>query len=186
MHRTPTRASSPGGRRTSGLLALLVLAACSGPVDLDVPTGALLKTHAASYTLIERGGVMEVSIPFTFENVTDRDLYLENCPPLVPPVLERRYGDEWRVAWTPHTYVCTPRPILVPPGARHVDTLHVHAHPFGGERDPQFRDRAVTGTYRLQLPHVWTSWKYEQRPFGDELAPRLRVSTPFELIGPSS
>ena len=43
----------------------------------------------------------------------------------------------------------------------------------------------MTGTYRLRLTHVWTSWVHEQRPYGDELPERLRVSEPFRLVGPS-
>jgi hypothetical protein len=126
-----------------------------------------------------------VSIPFTFENLTGQELYLESCPPVLPPILERRYDDEWETAWTPLTYVCSPHPIVVAPHAVYADTLRVHAHPFGGGRRPQFRDQEVTGTYRLLLTNVWTSWTREQRPFGRELTARLRFSNAFQLRAPS-
>jgi hypothetical protein len=178
--------------RSSLWISLPVIAAllssCADPYGIDLDIGPLLRTDASSYTLTENNGVMEATIPFTYENRTERDLVLEKCRGLIPPILERRSGDEWTAGWVGNDYDCDPAPYTLVAGAVYTDTLHLWAHPFGSEREPQFLSASVTGTYRLQLSNVWLNWKKEwtSRPFGDQLPVELRVSDPFQLSKPPS
>jgi hypothetical protein len=128
-----------------------------------------------------------VSIPYAFENKTGGVFHLEHCPGtdgIIPPILERKTGDGWKTAWALPDYACVPSRIDLVPGQIYVDTLDVYAHPFGGEREPQFSAKDVSGTYRLQIRNVWKTWIYEQRPYGEAADARLRVSNDFQLRAP--
>ncbi len=180
------RASSSGRILPAAfvLLSLFPLAACSDPLDVDLGLGPLLETDKPTYTLTNTGSVIEVNIPFTYENRLQQTVFLERCSGILPPTLERKIGDEWRTAWEPNEYCRSESALALRPGVRWVDTLHLYAHPFGGERKPQFQTSNVAGIHRLQWSHVLRSFNPKQKPFGDPVPERLRISNEFQLNGP--
>src|SRR5689334_18318840 len=100
----PVKDARKGPSGGSMALPLLLLLAACGPDPLDVylKDGPFLRSAATSYALTERAGLLEVSIPYAFENKTGGVLYLEHCPGtigILPPILERKKGDDWETAW---------------------------------------------------------------------------------------
>jgi hypothetical protein len=171
-------------KRRFCLIAVLLASCSSDPLDVDVGGGPLIQTNASTYVLTRREGLLEVSIPVRFENRLTQTIYLRRCPDILPPVLERKYGDEWRTAWTAPVYCVSDHPFPLAPGAVHVDTIHVYAHPFGDVREPQFQSADVTGIHRLQWNHALRSYDTDRNPPGEQLPLRHRISNEFQLQGP--
>jgi hypothetical protein len=166
------------------LLIVLALAACSDPTDVEGDGDRLMRTSALTYSLANRGEMVGVDIPFTFDNRTGADVYLTSCTGDVPPFLERKDGQKWRTAWTPPDYGCSSSgPVRISPGQVRADTLHVFAYAFGGEREPQFNDLNVAGTYRLRWDQALSSYDFTKVPPGEPIALGLRVSNEFQLEG---
>jgi hypothetical protein len=168
----------------SRLAALaLVLASCADPAAVD-PLVPLFVTDATSYQITERANLFEVRIPFSFENKLDQPIYLERCGGVFPPVLERKVGDGWRQQWIASDTCVSALPYVLAPGATYVDTAYIWAHPFGGEREPQFTSQTLTGVHRLQWPSALESYEYHTHPPGPPIPLRYRTSNEFQLQGP--
>ena len=172
--------------RRGGLAVLaVILVACStDPLDVDVGDGPLIRTDASSYVLTQRDGLLEVLIPVTFENRLPQPIYLQSCSRPIPPILERKVGDEWRVAWSERVLCSSVVPLYLEPGEVYEDTIHIYAHPFGDERTPQFATADVSGTHRLQWRTALRSFDSRSRPPGEPVPLRHRVSNEFQLQGP--
>ena len=166
-------------------LIALLLVSCSDPLDVDFGPGPLIHTDASTYIITKQEGLLEVGIPFTFENRLPENIYLQRCSTVVlPPILERKVGDEWRTAWSAPHYCASDRPFVLAPGALYVDTVRIYAHPFGDEREPQFQSSDVTGIHRLQWSRALTSYDSKGKPAGEQLPLRHRISNEFQLQGP--
>jgi hypothetical protein len=163
------------------LVALLLVACADDPLDVEFGDGPPIRTDATSYVVTQRDDVFEVKIAFTFENRLPQPIYLERCAGvLLPPLLERKVGDGWRTEWSAPDY-CASFAFTLAPGGRYQDTLRIHAHPFGGDRKPQFTSSDVTGTHRLQWDHALRSFDADSKPPGERVPLRHRISNEFEL-----
>jgi hypothetical protein len=165
-------------------LIAVLLVSCSDPLDVDVGSDPLIQTNASTYTITKRDNLLEVSIPYRFENRLSQTIYLQSCLGTLAPVLERKFGDEWRTEWSQGDHCANDSPFLLAPGAVYVDTFRIHAHPFGDEREPQFRSRDVTGIHRIQWSRALRSWDDRSSPRGEQVPLRHRVSNEFQLQGP--
>ena len=86
--------------RRAGLpLIALVLVSCSDPLDVDFGSGPLIQTDASTYTIIDSGTLLEVSIPVRLENRLPQAIYLQRCSGVALPILERKAGDDPEVDW---------------------------------------------------------------------------------------
>jgi hypothetical protein len=181
---SPIASSSRDGRFYL-ILVGVVLASCSDPLDVDFGPGPLFQTDASTYVVSQRDNVLEVSIPFRFENRLPQAIYLQKCPGALPPILERKVGDTWSTEWI-ESDLCTGNAVLViAPGASYADTVRIHAHPFGGDRKPQFKSSDVTGVHRLQWSRALRSFDTDSKPpIGEQLPLRHRISNEFQLKGP--
>jgi hypothetical protein len=171
-------------RLRSLLLAVVALAACNGPFELESGDGFLMRTAAYSYTLRTISSRWEVDIPYTYENRTGGRVFLVNCNGYVAPFLEQKVaGGEWRMGWGAPENDCLSPPVIIEPGAIFSDTLRVYGFPPGsGNAYPQFSG-PVTGIYRLRWNRALTSFQ-TRAPFGEELPLAQRVSNEFVLRGP--
>jgi hypothetical protein len=171
-------------KRGFWLIAILLVACSDDPLDVDFGDGPPIRTDATAYVVSQRDGLLEARIPFSFENHLPQPIYLQRCNGVLPPVLERKVGDEWRLAWGDHEYCASQVALALAPGARYVDTLRLHAHPFGGEREPQFTSTEVAGIHRLRWDRVLRSFDAKSIPPGELLPLRHRISNEFQLQGP--
>jgi hypothetical protein len=166
------------------LLAVLLVACSDDPLDVDFGDGPLFRTDASTYTITREGDLLEVTIPFTFENRLPQTVYLQRCRGLLNPVLERKVGGEWRAAWRLTDLCGSAGPLTLQSGAQYADTIRIHAHPFGGDREPQFTSGDVTGIHRLNWVDALRSYDISIVPPGEQLPLRHRVSNEFQLQGP--
>jgi hypothetical protein len=165
-------------------LIAVLLVACSGdPLDVDFGDGPPIRTDASAYIVTQREGLLEVSIPFSFENRLPQTIYLQRCGGILLTILERKVGAEWETEWNAFERCPTSDPRTLSAGVLYVDTVRIHAHPFGDEREPQFRSQEVTGTHRLRWS-VFRSFDATRIPPGDQLPLRHRISNEFQLQGP--
>jgi hypothetical protein len=163
----------------------LLVAGCESPSEVPDPDGEpLMRTEASVYRLAERGVLLEVDIPFVYENRTGGAVYLVNCNGFVPPYLERKVDGKWRLEWGPGENGCLSPPVIIAAGQSYADTLGVHAPVFGSNAQPQFRGPDIDGIYRLRWDRALSSFDPNRQPFGRELPLELRVSNTFELKAP--
>jgi hypothetical protein len=165
-------------------VALLLVGCAGDPLDVELAEGPAILTDASTYTLVWRDHVLEVAIPFTFENRLPQPVYLQRCAGVLPPSLETKVDGEWRKAWSAPDYCASSIPLQLAAGQRYSDTLRVYAHPFGDEREPQFATPEVGGIHRLQWDRVLRSFDVHALPPGDLVPLRHRVSNEFRLEAP--
>jgi hypothetical protein len=93
-------------------------------------------------------------------------------------------GDEWRRAWSEPLWCSSVTPYTLDPGEMYEDTVRIYAHPFGGEREPQFAAADVGGLHRLHWSTALRSFDSRSRPPGAPVPLRHRISNEFQLHGP--
>ena len=158
--------------------ALCGLSSCTDPT---VPTGAPLLTDATVYTLDFDGRGYAGAIPYSFTNTTGGKVFIVNCHGSFALHLERRQGDDWRMAWGPVLPLCLSAPIVIRAGEVFRDTVQVWGAPPGADFHPQFDVAEPSGTYRLVWSAALSSYDPEERHFGDPIAEEFRISNSFHL-----
>ena len=137
-------------RRPALLALVLAVAACdSAPPDTD----AELRTDAGAYLAAITDWGVEFEADLTFRNASDEAVYFTGCVLPEPPVLEKRVGEEWVVAYAPVVPACLATPLAVEPGGA-VDYRLGVAGCLGDRCAPEWlpgpAPRSVPGTYRLR------------------------------------
>ena len=142
---------------TIGLAGLVLGCSRSGPGEPGLATqdhaaeGAPIQTDRAEYTLSFTPQLAELSIGVRYVNRTGGRVYLETCHTPHPPVLEKRVGSEWVVAYRPAVLRCLGQPVVIRAGETYDYTFKVVAGRPGTNNFPQFEVAEIPGTYRL----VW-------------------------------
>src|SRR5687767_9595372 len=144
-------------------LILLLLAACTKPVESPAPMKTTAPTEApsppaapvradrTSYVLTNGPQGPEATIVTTLRAPADKSLYLLNCNGATGVSLQRKVGHEWVYAWTVMMNACMSPPIVVPPNGEHTARVYLHEH-SGGVTYPQRARMIESGTYRV----IWT------------------------------
>ncbi len=158
--------------------------------DVSLDTGFALRTSALRYALRHVPEGLAVEIPFTFVNDRDSAVHVPGCAAQprgrvqAPPALEKeRLPGKWVRAWTPATWRCAPATLIVPPGARVVDTLRVLAALSDDAAYPAFTVSPPEGVYRL----FWLalrSYDPAAPDYGQLLPERWHQSNRFVLDPP--
>lgn len=137
-------------RRPALLAFLLAVAACdSAPPDTD----AELRTDADAYLAAITDWGVEFEAELTYTNTSDQTVYFTGCVLPEAPVLEKRVGDEWVVAYSPGALLCLSSPLDVAPGGAVDYTVGVAGctgDRCGPEWLPGPAPRSVPGTYRFR------------------------------------
>ena len=134
-------------------MALLVAGCSLFPADSgeEEVQEIAFQTDQDRYEATVTGGripSVEFTIPITYHNATDADVYLIGCRTPFPPWLEKRVDGEWMEAWVPIVNYCLSPPWRIEPGERRQDTVRVFGIEPGHNAGPTF-DTEVPGTYRL-------------------------------------
>src|SRR5688572_27843214 len=124
-------------------LILLLLAACTKPVESPAPVKTTAPTEApsplssasvpvrtdrTSYVLTNGPQGPEATIVTTLRAPADKSLYLLNCNGATGVSLQRKVGDEWVYAWTVMMNACMSPPIVVPPNGELTARVYLHEH----------------------------------------------------------
>ena len=171
------------------LVAILIGVGCEVPLGeqphqhvIDVAT----RTDKASYQSILRSDGfhrVEITIPFSIENTGTVPLYQVGCITPPQPLLERREGDEWQLAFSGVERACLSPPFIIEPGTTRQDTFKVEGALPGQNFFPTFTLPAA-GEYRLNF-EFYSSLTDEMHPHGEDLLPEgLRVSNVFRVEDP--
>jgi hypothetical protein len=181
-------------------LSVFLLAACAagstGPRDDQensrVESDPLIRTDRQVYTAkrgtskSEDGTVVgrfvELTIPLRYTNFTGNSIYLPTCLGVNPPVLEKKQGSEWVVAYSPAVPACLGPPQVIEPGKTFDYVYQVEGYLPGGNTFPQF-ETSVPGTYRIVWGAygTWTPTSTEPG-LGRELPLAKRVSNEFGVV----
>lgn len=160
-------------------LSVLVLA-CHDPLEPSDVGGVLLRTDAPAYSIEETDRAFVVDIPFTFTNATGETVYVPNCRGMAPPILQKRVGDEWVLAYVPVVLACLSAPIVIERDHLYSGTLEVRAWK-GDNVAPKFRIAELNGLYRLVWPGPVHDYDDAEPGFGERLPDEHRTSNPFTL-----
>jgi hypothetical protein len=174
--------------------AALFLAACVGagtaPGGKDensrLNQAPLIQTERTSYT-VERGEsrdpdgtlygrYIRVAIRLRYTNSTDRPIYLPTCNGINPPLMEKKQGGGWVIAYAPIVPACLGPPEVIQPGKTFEYEYQVEGYAPGGRVMPQFNTE-VPGTYRL----VWDAYASRNSNPEHMLPLEERISNEFEL-----
>lgn len=167
---------------TLALAGGLTAAACGRGGDLLLPSEqAVFATDAPEHTLTRTDRGLEGDIAFTFRNPLPGNVYVVNCNGIAPPLLEKKVGDDWVVAWGAAVPDCLSDPIVIRPGATYRDTLEVFAGLPGSNYYPKFEVAEVEGVYRLRWEKALTSFDPDRYPFGEPVPLAIRTSREFVL-----
>ncbi len=165
----------------------LLLAGCDGFGALALASdeqGVVFRTSDTRYTLSIADGIAKLEIPFTYENHTGRTLHVVNCNGMAPPILEKREGERWVLAYAPAVPACLSAAIRIRDGDTYGGTLYVDAA-VPARRDRQsFEVEEVEGTYRLVWPGVLYDFDATRYPFGEEVELELRTGEEFFIDDP--
>lgn len=164
-----------GGCADSGILGLVLEDA-----------GTEFRTDSGRYTLGIQEGVATLEIPFTFRNHTGRTIYVVNCNGLAPPVLEKREGERWVVAYVPAVPACLSPAIEIRDHETYHGTVHVQAWLPASLHRPKFEVDELEGTYRLVWHGVLYDFDPNRYPFGEEVELELRTGEEFFIDDPRS
>lgn len=152
------------------------LAACNwltGPSD----AAPAILTDATAYVLEDAEPGWRVDIPHTFTNRAGGTVRISNCHGTFGRSIERWEDGDWVAVWHAAIPLCNSAPIVIGPGATHMDTAHFFAAPPGWNLTPEISHTRIEGTFRI----VWRHLEYQ--PAGGEewaLVPkRLRTSNAF-------
>jgi hypothetical protein len=147
-------------------------------MDVLRDSGPLLQTEGVEFQVIHHApGSREVTIPYSYSNLTGSKVLLANCNGDVSPRLEMKRGGRWVTAWVPVRLMCKSAPIEIMKGAVYRNTLHVYAASFGSNAGPQFAFEDVEGTYRLRWDEAYSERKSEE----ETLPLKFRISNEFLL-----
>jgi hypothetical protein len=132
------------------------------------------KQSSATY----RPMAFKVTINTSYTNRTGSTVYLPVCIVPLQPMLEKKVGDKWIVAYTPGARRCRETPVRIEPGETYRDTFNMEAFLPGRNTNLDFRVKEIEGTYRLVRAF------YRIDPSGRELNLPLkeRISNEFRLI----
>ncbi|MEP0547556.1 MAG: hypothetical protein ABJF88_11540 [Rhodothermales bacterium] len=150
------------------LALLLPLAACDTFSAGDADP-ARIRTDAEAYTARVADRIVELSLAFTYVNVSGRTAYLHGCGGPAPPSIEKRVGEEWVNVYNPVVALCQSPLTPVAPGDTYRYEFTPRAGLPGSNVVPEWDADGVEGTYRLV-------WSVEER--GDR---RRAISNEFEL-----
>lgn len=146
--------------------------------------GVVFRTIDSRYTLAIQDGVAKLEIPFTYANHTGRTLHVVNCNGFAPPVLEKREGNRWVLAFAPAVPACLSPAIRIKDGDTYQDTLYIEAA-VPARRDRQsFEVDEIEGTYRLVWHGVLYDFDPDRYPFGKEVELELRTGQEFSIDDP--
>jgi hypothetical protein len=151
----------------------------------------LIQTERSTYTA-ERGETrnpdgtlsgryVRVVIRLRYTNSTDGPIYLPTCRVINPPLMEKKEGRRWVIAFAPIVQACLGPPQVIEPGKTFEYEYQVEGYEPGSRVMPQF-NTAVPGTYRL----VWDAYETwngngPEPGLGRQLPLPDRISNQFEL-----
>ncbi|MGB3544248.1 hypothetical protein [Rubrivirga sp.] len=166
--------------------AVVLLSACSlGSSDDAVPpvrTTLVVTDRTAYDARLDADGRTSVvfDVPFEIHNTTGAPLYRVGCRRPPKPVLEKRAGNEWVVAYGGVEFACLSPPFVLEAGEVGRDTLRVVGYLPGQRVVPEFA-LEVDGTYRLRV-ELFSSVTDEDFPLGRDLVSlEERTSNTFEV-----
>lgn len=155
------------------LLTTGLLAGCAQHLDLGpLPDSAPVAVDSNLYVLTQTSHGWETTIGFTFTNVSDREIEIENCQGAYFVNLEAQVNGAWETAWSPVIPLCLSAPIVLAPGATHEKDLLVTAGEPGSNTYPQFEIEDLNRPFRINL--VAASWQNQET-----VPEQYRISAPF-------
>jgi hypothetical protein len=176
-------------------LGALFLAACvgagTGPggdqENSQLNRAPLIKTERTSYTAQRGekrnpdgalyGRYVRILIRLRYTNSTDGPIYLPTCNGINPPLMQKKEGHRWVIAYAPIVQACLGPPEIIQPGKTFEYDYEVEGYEPGGRVMPQFNTE-VPGTYRL----VWDAYKtWSENGAGLQLPLPNRLSNEFEV-----
>ncbi len=177
----------------------LFLAACAGAgtgpgaggENPQLNRTPLIQTERRTYTA-QRGEIrlpdgtlqgryIRLLIRLRYSNSNDGPIYLPTCNGINPPILEKKEGGGWVIAYAPIVLACLGPPEIIQPGKAFEYEYRVEGYEPGGRMMPEFNTE-VPGTYRL----VWDAYQ-TWNGNGPETGPGLqlplsdRISNEFEV-----
>jgi len=158
------------------LLALGLLALVHPGVAVASGVEKLLVTDRAEYEALVFSDHVEVTIALKYTNKTKQVRYLPGCKGPPAPVMEKREGTRWIVAFAPIELLCLSYPVPeVRPGGTFEFVFPVHG--FLIYAMPEWKPREVAGTYRVR----WTVYKSMEwsSPDGHVLTPEAYTATVY-------
>jgi hypothetical protein len=189
---------SPGIRSLSIIVAGVssVVSCASAPTNgLDesaLRTKPLIQTDQSVYTArrgsirnqdgTENARTVELSIGLRYTNRTAGNIYLPTCNSVHPPLLEKKAGSSWVVAYAPIVQACLGWPVVLKPGQVYQYQYEIQGFAKGGPMHPHFNTE-VPGTYRLNWK-AYETWDPDspQGGLGRELPLSARISNEFQVV----
>jgi hypothetical protein len=141
----------------------------------------LLQTDSLAYAWVETEVGYRTSLSYTFRNETGGDVVLANCDGDLRPRLEVRRDGNWFFAWEPFGRSCISPPVVLAPGAVHVDSLTVVGALPGSNVLPAFVFPEVEGVYRLVWFRAYAEYDAGPPEVGSPLPLEQRISNAFVL-----
>ena len=138
-------------------LVALVLAGCTRDA-LGPGSGPLLRTDGSHYVLrrVEPDAQYyfarrEMTVTFTFTNLTGHDVAAVGCFEPFPPVMQKKVGDGWVDAFNTGVYACVGVPTWIVAGGSYRADMPVQIIVPDVEPVPRWDNDAgdIEGTYRL-------------------------------------
>jgi len=160
-------------------LCLLIYAAWTEVSSGTAQTEAPIRTDKQEYSIVRTSdSTVRFKIKTIYTNRSQYTVYLPGCPNPSPPVLEKKVGDKWVVAYQQLESLCYRDPLPVKPGETYPHTLDISIFSTGSKMGPQLNPgiKEIAGTYRIvrRIQH-------DNRASSPLLPLDERISNEFEL-----
>jgi hypothetical protein len=124
---------------------------------------------------------VRLQIGLRYTNSTNGPIYLPTCRQINPPILEKKQGNRWIIAFAPVVLACLGEPEVIQPGKTLEYQYRVEGFEPGRQVMPEFVTD-IPGTYRVvwDAYETWTLGGTEAGP-GLQLPLENRISNEFEI-----
>ncbi len=144
----------------------------------------LIQTESLDYRLSKTSrGLLQLEIPYTFENKTGGVVFIVNCNGSHAQVLERQEAGVWSLAWWTLLPLCLDPPIEIGPGEIFSGTLHASWGAPGSNSVQTALPEDLLGVYRVRWGNALSSFSFDREGggFGPAIPLEQRVSNPFVI-----
>jgi hypothetical protein len=160
--------------------AALTLGCADEPLLPERGELAPFQTDRLAYDAAVSDGVVRLEVTVTYTNRSGEARYIARCTQeSLGFGLQKYVSGGWVHAYSQGCPRIFLKPIRVPPGASHTETVRIVGLP-NGDSGLDF-ETPVTGVYRL-VTSVYRSWN--MRDGGELLPEEARISNLFEIRGP--
>lgn len=130
--------------------SLLWLIGCQPTSPIASGSTPVLRTESTEFAVQAIGYFYRTTIPFTYTNETGDVVSKQGCGGPELPIMEKKVGDRWVVAYNAIYNDCLTIPdFAVETGATYQGVLYVDVSQPGHNSGPELRVDSIEGTYRL-------------------------------------